>query len=236
MKEQEKNAHILDEYVDLVAQVMAEMKGRRGGFDPKAASQEISCFLDLPREDILSILENPSVEYYPDVPYYLQLLNEEEACATIWTQGMLPGFQELKGIKSGLIHLLTPFSPRVFSAEGAILTGGPDKTDPHVLDPLIWAAIGAGRSIVGVDDLASNLEKLQLAAEEVGCRFTGYQICRDRQVSSNGSFPVVKSLFEIPISPWEWHILDLDRTCIDTDAMKSDWYQRIATLLPYPSV
>lgn len=177
---------------------------------------------------------------YSDVPDAITLVAECGSLPIVWTQGNLHDdrdgipFQQLKIEQSGIADVLRQFEDLHLATSIPAVVGGPNKKEKEVLDPVFLQALCAGfRRIVVVDDLVENLDAARERADFFGIDMVTYQICRNGNEAGETLHKKIQHLLQMHFASDSLHMFDLDRTLIHTTAMKQDWMDRIAALLPF---
>lgn len=194
--------------------------------------------LGIPLDVVIDILQTPNPLLYPDVPPGLERIASAGSLAVVWTQGHLDAnsdvasladeailaFQPLKIVRAGLQTHLRPFAARLSQIGIPGLIGGLNKCDQHLVLPVLSTAQNNGlQRVVAVDDLDQNLTELGELCDTVGMPYTPVLI--DRKAEEQAG--CITSFDALPLLPEALYLLDLDRTQIDTDAMKQDLYLRL---------
>jgi len=205
----------------------------------------IATELGIPTETVIEILQNPNPALYVDVPPGLQRISDAGSLPVVWTQGHLDedvqfdaltqtsdlSFQSLKVVRSGLHTHLQRFGDRLFEIGIPGIFGGFDKCDPNVVLPILDTARQRGiERIVAVDDLGENLIRMGELSRILNIPYTPVLINRILDKEQTG---IIRSFDELRIFRNALYLLDLDRTQIDTDAMKDDLYLRLAERLSF---
>jgi len=244
----ERNEYLYAETRKKVVQVLragGAISQIRGGFCPSEQAPFFVEALHIPEKSILDILLTPHVSMFPDIPDFLRRIAECGSCSLLFTQGQLTrhvseadwgrgmgGFQDIKADVSGITAEQLKYSGTNNRLHLPLAVGGFEKIVPDVLDDIFMRCASNNMHVAYYDDRLENLELMGEYARTRGFEDPMmYLVERYPQWISFGPIQNgirrINTFDTVEVISDACHLLDLDRTALDTEGMKEDWVERI---------